>query len=154
MIPSSSVARLVTLPIALFQRIPISLVSTLARFSLASVFLLSGRTKVVPGTLLTLSDSAVYLFQEEYKLPLLPPELAAHLSLYAEHFLPLLLIIGLGSRFAAFGLLMMTLIIEIFVYPAAYPVHGPWAVCCLVIMIYGAGPLSLDHFIAKKAKMA
>ncbi|MET0481994.1 MAG: DoxX family membrane protein, partial [Aestuariivirgaceae bacterium] len=84
------------------------------------------------------------------KLPLLPPELAAHLALLAEHAFPLLLVIGLGSRFAALGLLVMTLVIQTFVYPAAYPVHGPWAVCCLVVMIHGAGLLSLDHVIASR----
>jgi putative oxidoreductase len=137
-----------------FQAIPISLVSLLARLSLAAVFWMSGRTKVAEGTLLTLSDNAIWLFREEYKLPLLPPEIAAHLSLYAEHLLPMLLVIGLASRFAAFGLLVMTLVIEVFVYPAAYPVHGPWAVCCLVVMIHGPGVLSLDHLIARRTRDA
>ena len=112
---------------------------------------MSARTKVAEGTLLSLSDNAVWLFSEEYKLPLLPPEIAAHLSLVAEHLFPILLVIGLASRFAALGLLVMTLVIEVFVYPAAYPVHGPWAVCCLVIMIHGPGILSLDHLIKRRA---
>jgi len=109
---------------------------------------MSGRTKVAENTLLSLSDNAIWLFREEYKLPLIPPEIAAHLSLYAEHLLPLLLVVGFATRFAALGLLAMTLVIEIFVYPAAYPVQGPWAVCCLVIMIHGPGWLSLDRLIA------
>jgi putative oxidoreductase len=149
-----SIRRLADSAIRLFPAIPLWLVSLLARFSLAAVFWMSARTKVAEGTLLSLSDNAVWLFREEYKLPLLPPELAAHLSLFAEHLFPLLLVIGLASRFAAFGLLVMTLIIEIFVYPAAYPVHGPWAVCCLVVMIHGPGFLSLDHFIAERAAKA
>ena len=124
---------------------------SLARFSLAAVFWMSARTKVAEGTCFSLSDNAVWLFSEEYKLPLLPPEIAAHLSLVGEHLFPILLVIGLASRFAALGLLVMTLVIEVFVYPAAYPVHGPWAVCCLVIMIHGPGILSLDHLIKRRA---
>jgi putative oxidoreductase len=145
------ITRLVDRAIRLFSAIPISLVTLLARFSLAAVFWMSARTKVAEGTLFSLSDNAVWLFREEYKLPLLPPDVAAHLSLVAEHLLPTLLVIGLASRFAALGLLVMTLVIEVFVYPAAYPVHGPWAVCCLVIMIHGPGILSLDHLIKRRA---
>lgn len=146
----SRAAALVEWSTALFAAIPVPIMTTLARFSLAAVFWMSGRTKVAEGTLLTLSDNAVWLFREEYKLPLVPPEIAAHLSLFAEHGLPVLLVLGLASRFAALGLLVMTLVIEIFVYPAAYPVHGPWAVCCLAVMIFGPGPLSLDRLIARR----
>jgi putative oxidoreductase len=147
--PGAALARMIVgSAIRLFQAIPIWPVTLLARLSLAAVFWMSGRTKVAEGTLLTLSDNAVWLFREEYQLPLVPPEIAAHLSLYAEHGLPILLVIGLASRFAALGLLIMTLVIEVLVYPLAYPVHGPWAVCCLVVMIHGPGFLSLDHWIA------
>jgi putative oxidoreductase len=145
------ITRLVEGAIRLFSAIPIWLVTLIARVSLAAVFWMSARTKVAEGTLVSLSDNAVWLFSEEYKLPLLPPEIAAHLSLVGEHLFPILLVIGLASRFAALGLLVMTLVIEVFVYPAAYPVHGPWAVCCLVIMIHGPGILSLDHLIKRRA---
>jgi putative oxidoreductase len=145
-----TVRRLVETANRLFAAIPLSLVSLLARLSLAAVFWASGRTKVAEGTLFTLSDNAIWLFQEEYKLPLLPPELAAHLSLVGEHLFPILLVLGLASRFAALGILIMTLVIQIFVYPAAYPVHGPWAVCALVVIIHGAGLFSLDHLIARR----
>lgn len=148
---SSLVTRVVEGAVRVFSAIPISIVTLLARFSLAAVFWMSARTKVAEGTLFSLSDNAVWLFREEYKLPLLSPELAAHLSLVGEHLFPILLVIGFASRFAALGLLFMTLVIEVFVYPAAYPVHGPWAVCCLVIMIYGPGFLSLDHLIKRSA---
>jgi len=151
---SNLIQRLVEAAIRAFQAIPIWPVTLLARLSLAAVFWMSGRTKVAEGTLLTLSDNAVWLFREEYQLPLIPPEIAAHLSLYAEHGLPILLVIGLASRFAALGLLIMTLVIEVLVYPYAYPVHGPWAVCCLVIMIHGPGFLSLDHWIARRSHNA
>ena len=146
------IQRTVETATALFAAIPISDVSLLARLSLTAVFWMSARTKVAEGTLLSLSDNAIWLFREEYKLPLLPPELAAYLSPVGEHLFPVLLVIGLASRFAAAGLLMMTLVIEVFVYPAAYPVHGPWAVCCLVIMIHGAGFLSIDHLLVQRAR--
>jgi putative oxidoreductase len=132
----------------LLSAIPLSILSILARLSLAVVFWRSARTKVADGTLLTLSDNAVWLFREEYKLPLLPPDLAAHVALLAEHALPALLLIGLASRLAALGLLVMTLVIQLFVYPDAYPVHGPWAVCALVVMVHGAGVFSVDHLLA------
>lgn len=132
------------------DRIPQGAIALLARFAMASVFWASGRTKVEEATLFTLSDNAVYLFREEYKLPLLPPELAAHLALVGEHVLPILLVLGLATRFAALGLLAMTLVIQIFVYPDAYAVHATWATCLLVVMKYGPGPISVDSGLAMR----
>jgi putative oxidoreductase len=57
---------------------------------------------------------------------------------------------GLFTRFAALGMLIMTLVIQIFVYPNAFDTHGVWAVCLLFLMKYGAGPLSLDHLVARR----
>lgn len=121
-------------------------IAVTARLSIAAVFLQSGRTKV--DGVLHVTDSAVALFREEYKLPLLPPEIAAHLAAYAEHFLPLLLILGLGTRLAAVGLLGMTLVIEIFVYPEAWPTHLTWATALLYLAGRGAGVASLDRALA------
>ncbi len=120
-----------------------SLLSLIARVAMAAVFFLSGRTKV--SGLLTLKESTYVLFQEEYKLPLVPPELAAHLAAYAEHFFPLLLILGLFTRSAALGLLGMTTVIEIFVYPDAWPTHLTWAGLLLFLVARGAGKFSLDR---------
>jgi putative oxidoreductase len=145
----SPLRRMIEAANRIIASVPVSLVTLLARLSLATVFWRSGRTKVEEGTLLTLSDNALWLFREEYKLPLLPPELAAYLALLGEHLFPVLLLIGFGSRFAALGLLLMTLVIQVFVYPDAYPVHGPWAVCCLVVMLHGGGWISLDHWLAR-----
>lgn len=94
------------------------------------------------------SASAVYLFREEYKLPLIDPVVAAHLAAFNEHFLPALLVLGLASRFAAVGLLFMTSVIETLVYPDAWPTHGVWITCFLVIIARGPGMLSLDRLIA------
>jgi len=129
-----------------FGMIPHDLIATVARLSIAAVFWQSGQTKV-DGWQVT--DNAVYLFQTEYKLPFVDPWLAAHLAAFAEHFFPLLLVIGLASRLSALALLGMTLVIEIFVYPDAWPTHGTWAVCFLVIIAGGPGRLSLDHLIAR-----
>jgi putative oxidoreductase len=84
------------------------------------------------------------LFREEYRLPLLPPEIAAYLAATAELTLPLLLFAGLLTRFASAGLLVMTLVIELFVYPNAFDTHGVWAVSLLYLMKYGAGTIALD----------
>jgi putative oxidoreductase len=145
------IRRLVGFAIHLFSSIPVWPVTLLARFSLAAVFWMSARTKVAEGTLFTLSDNAVWLFREEYKLPLLPPELAAHLSLLGEHLFPMLLVVGLASRFAALGLLFMTAVIEIFVYPQAWPTHLSWAALLLPLLAQGAGNYSLDHLLKQRA---
>jgi putative oxidoreductase len=114
-----------------------------ARISIAAIFIMSGRTKV--EGFLTIIDSTYELFRTEYNLPLIAPELAAHLSAYAEHLFPALLILGLFSRLSALALLGMTLVIEIFVYPDAWPTHLSWIGLLLVIIAKGAGTFSLDR---------
>ncbi|MGO9024071.1 MAG: DoxX family protein [Beijerinckiaceae bacterium] len=126
--------------------IPLSLIALAARIFPAAVFWLAGETKVEGWHV---KDSAIELFREEYKLPLIDPVVAAHLAAFAEHFFPILLVLGLASRFAAFSLLFMTTVIEVFVYPDAWPTHGVWATCFLVIIARGPGVLSLDHVIAR-----
>ena len=113
-----------------------------ARLSMAGVFLMSGRTKVEGW--LSVSDNTVSLFAEEYRLPLLPPELAAHLATYAEHLFPLLLVLGLATRLSAAALLAMTLVIQVFVYPSAWATHLGWATLLLYLVGRGPGTLSLD----------
>ncbi len=120
-----------------------ALLATVARAGIGAVFFLSGRTKV--DGLLTANESAITLFREEYKVPLLPPEFAAHMATYAEHLLPLLLFLGLATRLSALGLLGMTAVIQGFVYPDAWPTHLTWAVPLLYLAGRGAGPLSADR---------
>lgn len=122
---------------------PHALIALAARFSLAGIFFLSGRTKV--EGFLTITDSAVALFADEYKLPLLSPVLGAHLAAYAEHFFPVLLVLGLFTRGAALALLGMTFVIQVFVYPDAWPTHLSWAALLAYLAGRGAGPLSLDR---------
>jgi putative oxidoreductase len=109
------------------------------------VFWQSGRTKVEGW--LTVSDGAVALFAEEYQLPVLSPALAAHLAAYAEHLFPLLLVLGLFTRPAALALLGMTLVIEVFVYPLAWPTHLVWAASLLYLLARGGGRLSIDRLL-------
>jgi putative oxidoreductase len=115
-----------------------------ARAALGAIFFLSGRTKV--EGLLTVTDSAYALFRDEYKVPLLPPEIAAHMAAYAEHLLPILLVLGLFTRLSALGLLGMTAVIQVFVYPDAWPTHLSWAVLALYLVGRGAGPFSVDRY--------
>lgn len=128
---------------------------------MAAVFWKSGQTKIeglaidiVSGSfelgMPRLSSSAVDLFRDEYQLPLISPELGATLAALGEHVLPLMLLLGLGTRFAALGLLVMTAVIQLLVYPAAYPTHGVWAAVfrLLWLMVRGPGAVSIDHALA------
>ena len=120
-----------------------ALLAIAARIGIAAVFFLSGRTKA--EGVLSVTDGAVALFRDEYKVPLLPPEFAAHMAAYAEHLLPILLVLGLATRLSALGLLGMTAVIQVFVYPDAWPTHLTWAVPMLYLAGRGAGPVSLDR---------
>ena len=147
--------------IDLFGRVPDTLIALLGRFSIAAVFWKSGQTKVegfaidiVSGDFTLgiprLADSAVALFRDEFRLPLIPPEIAAPMAAFAEHLFPVLILIGLATRFSALALPVMTAVIEIFVYPDAYPTHGVWATVLLYLMARGPGVFSLDHLIARR----
>jgi putative oxidoreductase len=125
--------------------LPLSALLLVQRLGIAAVFLLSGRTKV--DGLITVNESALELFRYEYALPLIPPELAAYAATYSEHLFPLLLILGLFTRFAAAGLLVMTLVIQIFVYPDAWATHLSWAGLLLPLIALGGGKVSLDRVL-------
>ena len=157
----SAIASLLGKLVALFSRIPDSLIALIGRFSIAAIFWKSGQTKIegfavdlVAGEFQfgwpQLSDSALELFRSEYRLPLLPPELAAPMAAFAEHIFPALILIGLATRFSSLALLVMTLTIQIFVYPDAYPTHGVWAAVLLVLIVRGPGKLSIDHWLSKR----
>jgi putative oxidoreductase len=159
--PISRLAKLLQNVHGLMGCLPNTLLAFVARFSIAAVFWKSGQTKieglaidVVNGTftlnLPRLSDNAVFLFREEYKLPLLPPELGATLAALGEHILPILLLLGLATRLSALGLLGMTMVIQLFVYPDAYATHGTWAAVLLYLMVHGPGKVSLDAWLAKR----
>jgi putative oxidoreductase len=145
--PAKGLAGMAQRLIFVLDRIPYSLLAFAARIFPAAVFWQSGQTKVDGWHL---SDNAVDLFRDEYRLPVIDPTIAAYLAAFAEHFFPVLLVLGLASRFAALALFFMTLVIEIFVYPDAWPTHGVWATCFLVVIARGPGVFSLDHLIARR----
>jgi putative oxidoreductase len=122
-----------------------SFLALVSRLGIAAIFFQSGRTKV--EGFLTLTESTYELFRTEYKLPLVPPEIAAHMSAYVETFVPVLLVLGLMTRLSACILLGMTTIIEIFVYPDAWPTHLSWAAILLYLIARGGGRFSLDHLL-------
>ena len=113
------------------------------RLGIAAVFFMSGRTKV--DGLLTVNDSAFELFRTDYALPFVKPEIAAYAAAYSEHLFPILLVLGLFTRISAGALLVMTSIIEIFVYPDAWPTHLSWAGLLLPLVALGGGKLSFDN---------
>ena len=129
----------------LTQLVSHDLLALASRFGIAAIFFMSGRTKV--QGFLTLTEGAYELFRTEYRLPLVPPEIAAHLAAYAEHLFPVLLVLGLFTRLSAFALLGMTLVIEVFVYPDAWPTHLSWAAVLLYLAGRGGGKLSLDRVL-------
>ncbi|AZE88053.1 DoxX family protein [Pseudomonas orientalis] len=158
-----SAAGLLKQVIALFEKIPYSLIAFITRFSIAAVFWKSGQTKVegfaidlINGTFELgeprLAASTLPLFRSEYHVPLLSPEVAAHLAAFAEHFFPALILLGLATRFSALALIGMTLTIQLFVYPDAYPTHGTWIALLLLLVAKGPGRLSIDHWIARHCR--
>jgi putative oxidoreductase len=122
-----------------------SFLALVCRASIAAIFFQSGRTKV--DGFLTITEGTYELFRTEYKLPLVPPEIAAHMSAFVETFVPVFLVLGLCTRLSATVLLGMTTIIEVFVYPDAWPTHLSWAAILLYLIGRGAGRWSLDQVL-------
>ena len=129
------------------KALPLDLLLIVQRFAIAAAFFLSGRTKIEDGTWLTISDGAFELFRTDYALPFIPPIPATYAAATAEHLFPILLVLGLFTRVSAGALLVMTLVIEIFVYPDAWPTHLSWAGLLLPLIALGGGKLSLDRVL-------
>lgn len=130
------------------SRISHNLIALASRIAVAAIFFYSARTKV--DDLLTLKDTTFLLFEEEYKVPLLPPEFAAYMATYAEHLFPILLVLGLFTRLSALALLGMTAVIQVFVYPDAWPTHLTWAVPMFYLIGRGGGAWTLDRQLGIK----
>lgn len=124
--------------------VPYTALAIPLRLPVATIFWNSAMTKLANW------DTAVSLFVEEYKLPFLPPEVAAYLAVSIELTTPVLLVLGLLTRPAVFVLLGMTTVIEISVYPQAWPTHLQWAAMLLVLLCRGPGKLSLDHLLRRR----
>lgn len=131
-------------------RLPEAIALLLLRLALAGVFWRSGQTKVVEGSLLKIDAVQYDLFASEFSGLTLDPALAVPLTTYAEHAFPLLLLFGLATRLSAGALLVMTLVIQIFVFPDAWwPVHSLWAAMASILIVRGGGLFSLDTIIAR-----
>jgi putative oxidoreductase len=130
---------------AVTRAVPESALALLLRMGIAAPFLLSGRTKV--EGLLTVSDSTLYLFAEEYRVPLLPSDLAAYAATYAEHLFPILIILGLATRLSSAALLGMTVVIQLFVIPSGWPTHLLWLGPLAWLIARGPGAISLDRLL-------
>jgi putative oxidoreductase len=143
------IARYESLFDVIARLIPASLLGLFARLAIAYTFWSSGRTKV--DGILNVTDTTLYLFKEEYAVPVIPSNIAAYMATYAEHFFPILLVLGLFTRFAALSLLLMTLVIQLFVYPDAWNVHMWWAIAMLYLIKQGGGMASFDYMIGKSS---
>ena len=122
-------------------RFPLSLCQLLFRLAIAGVFLRAGLTKIASWT------TTVQLFTDEYKVPVLPPEIAATLATTFELGCSTLLVVGLATRLATLPLLGMIAVIQLFVYPHAWPEHLIWASLLVFLLTRGAGPISLDRVL-------
>lgn len=142
--------------VALYERLvlrasalmPDSFLLLIARLGIATVFFMSGRTKV--DGVLHITDGTYELFRTDYALPLIPPDIAAVAATLSEHIFSILLVLGLATRFSALALFMMTLTIEIFVYPDAWPTHLSWAAILLPLMFRGGGDWSIDGLLQRR----
>ena len=132
-----------------------SLMLLFTRIVFAGIFWRSARTKVEEGSWFSISDTTYYLFAEEYAGVPLPSDLAAVLAAISEHVFPILLVLGLFTRFSALALLGMTMVIQIFVYPEAWwSVHALWAALALILITRGGGKLSFDAALLKMRSAA
>jgi len=138
----------------LCSKIPEDILALIARIAIGLVFWRSAQTKIDGSLILgqkwqffNVSDSTFTLFEYEYELPLIPSDISAYMATYGEFFLGLAIMLGLLTRFSALGLLAMTLVIQVFVYPDAWPTHIMWLVPLLYLIKNGGGKLSLDNLI-------
>jgi putative oxidoreductase len=142
--PGSHVSALITRAIQELDRVPYALLALPLRLALATIFWNSGMTKLANW------ETTISLFANDYQVPLLPPEVAAYMAASIELTTPVLLIPGLFTRLASFVLLGMTAVIEVFVYPQAWPTHIQWAAMLLILLCRGAGKLSLDELLWRR----
>jgi putative oxidoreductase len=128
---------------AWLELFPLAIIALAMRIGIGAVFFNSGLLKYNSW------EFAVKLFEDEYKVPLLSPTVAAWLAMVNELTFPVLLFIGLATRLATLPLLGMTLIIQVFVYPQAWTEHLLWTSLLVYLLTRGPGALSLDHLIER-----
>ena len=132
----------------LAERIPYSLVALVARFAVAAVFWRSAMTKVDES--FQVKSTTFFLFKEEYKVPIIPPDIAAYLASYQELIGAVLLVIGLATRLTALAFIGMVAVIQVFVYPSGWPDHLLWFALLFLLVARGPGAISVDHLIWRK----
>jgi putative oxidoreductase len=138
------IARLARTAIDRLNRVPYALLALPLRVAVANVFWSSAMVKLASWS------TTLMLFESEYKLPFLPPVPAAYIATATELSMPVLLVLGLLTRPAAAVLLGMTMVIQVFVYPQAWPTHIQWAAMLLILLCRGGGAISLDHLIRRR----
>jgi len=139
----SAVGQLGRAAIARLEAVPLAVPELVLRLGVPLAFWRSGNVKIASW------NTTLQLFANEYRVPLLPPELAAWLATAVELTTPILLLLGLATRLGAAAMLDMTLVIQIFVYPENYPDHLLWAGPLLYLILRGPGALSIDHLIRR-----
>ena len=141
--PSSSLIELSRRVLTWLDSFPYTLLAIPLRLAVATVFWNSAQAHMANW------DTTFYLFENDYALPFLPPHLAAFMAVTIEVTTPILLVLGLLTRPASAVLLGMTLVIEVFVYPQAWPTHIQWAAMLLVLLARGPGKLSIDWLVRR-----
>jgi putative oxidoreductase len=139
---------LINAVISRLESVPLWVNGLICRLGVAGVFWRSGQTKV--HGFFEINPTTYDLFSDEYKVPLVPPDIAAVMATISEHLFSALLVIGLASRLSAGALFGMTMVIEIFVYPDSWPDHLMWSASLLFIIFRGPGLLSVDHLIRRR----
>ena len=130
---------------AYLERFPLSIIQLAGRIGVGATFFKAGLLKYQSF------EFTVKLFEEEYRVPLLDPTVAARIAMVQELTIPILLFLGLATRIATLPLLGMIAVIQIFVYPNAYNEHLVWGSILLLLFTRGPGVFSLDHLIARRA---
>lgn len=130
------------------EGLPLWIPEIFFRLGIGLAFWRSGQTKIQSW------DTTLALFSDEYKVPVLPPEIAAYMATAVELAAPILLLFGVATRLGAAAMLGMTIVIQTFVYPQSYPTHLLWAGPLLYLILCGPGVLSIDHLIRKRFSQA
>ena len=108
------------------------------------------RAKVEGWNLLHASGRNPFLSRADYRIPHVPPEIAAIVVQIAEHAFAAMLVVGIATRFSALGLLVLIVVLQIFIHPNDYVQHGTWAAVLLMLIKYGPGTFSVDHLIYRR----
>jgi putative oxidoreductase len=142
--------RLIDSLINLLARIPHAVPAVIGRLAIGLTFWYMARALVTGWNVFSVNGRTLDMFRGSYRLPYVMPEIAALVWQVSEHVFAALLILGLATRFAGLGLLILVILLQAFIHPDAYVLHGTWAAVLLMLIKYGPGPLSLDYLIYRR----